>query len=773
MMRKKQISRMLIGAFAAFMATGCSNETEVLNGLPTDGNTLSVNLQTNDIGAATRAIATDEELAVNNISAYLFDENGALEKAYNSLTPKESNGKYTVALTHIENRGPKTIYFVANGTGITALNDVEGFTKDDFQELMMNEMTANPETPLAMTAQAELATWDEGVNNATVDATLEHVSARIDLKVDEQAGLSFEPTKMEMAAAANSYIFPNEVIYNDDETATISGLKLYPYESAAGMVESVKVTGMVKVGETEKEATFTVPFVNENKEAIAIERNHRYTIHITRINGFFSAEATVTVSDWDAADYSGELAAGEELKMTATNTVEGADNEAGVAVYPTSETNKAEVEVAVEGDTYRIWVGSANIEAVTSWTELPEGWTIDVPATRSEYLWQKGDWTLTIPANETTEEKSFTIKAVNKLAQAKDPNTEVYVQITFTQKGKEVEEVDHSKNPLLKWAKQNSINYLQKQYGSTQQWWTWEYEYSSKDYPESTWANGIGSYYQWGRNAGFPFPTDYNPPYTNTGGISWAKVTYNLPTKATAAKTANQHLFIINGDGNDYVSDGNNSEIWTDRTSKLYNDNGTTSYDNPAPWPCPEGWRLPTTKEYLQIMPKKENQQKSFTSLTELKELEDGTKYVIRWSYSDDNPTLSGNSAWNEHLTIECLVVPQKYTESDLTSIQWSGDNVVTRIFYTGGSRLGAYYGSHSNPQSPAPVTFDWDNTAYYWTSESAPATGAAWAMTFRTSQRTDDETGNYGPWFQIAAYPKDNALLVRAVTDNPNLQEK
>ena len=408
---------------------------------------------------------------------------------------------------------------------------------------------------------------------------------------------------------------------------------------------------------------------------------------------------------------------------------------------------------------YKIYVGSANIEAVTSWGELPDGWTIAEPAsTRTEYLWEKSYWTLTVPANETDAAKSVTIKAVNKLE--KD-DTDKFVQITFTQAGKE-EVVDHSKNPLLKWAEKNSINYLQKQYGSSQQWWTLKYEYSSSDYPESDWANGIGSYYQWGRNAGFLFPTNYNLPYSNTGGISWVKVTSALPTKKVAAKTANQHLFLINGDGNDYVSDGTTTETWTDRTSKLYNNDGNASYNNPRPWPCPEGYRLPTTAEYLYIMPKKENQTKSFTSLVELKTLEDGTKYAIRWAYSDDNPTFTVGSAWNEHLTINCLIVPNTCT--DPSSVDWSDSHVVTRVFYTGGSRLGAYYGSHSNPTNPAPVTFDWDNTAYYWTSESASVSGTAWVMTFRTTRRDDDQTGNYGPWFQIAAYPKDNAQLVRCI---------
>ena len=82
----------------------------------------------------------------------------------------------------------------------------------------------NPKTPLAMTAQAELAEWGESVNNAEVTATLERVSARIDLKVDEQAGLTFEPTKIEMAAAANSYIFPNTAVYEGEETVPATAI---------------------------------------------------------------------------------------------------------------------------------------------------------------------------------------------------------------------------------------------------------------------------------------------------------------------------------------------------------------------------------------------------------------------------------------------------------------------------------------------------------------------------------------------------------------------
>lgn len=802
MMRKKQISRMLIGAFVACMAAACSNETEVLNGLPTDGNTLSVNLRTNDIGAATRTIATDEELEVNNISAYLFDENGTLEKTYKDLTLKESDGKYTVALTHIENRGPKTIYFVANGAGITALNDVEGISEEAFQDLMMNEMTANPETPLAMTAQAELAEWGESVNNAQVTATLERVSARIDLKVDEQAGLTFEPTKIEMAAAANSYIFPNTAVYEGEETVTISGVKLYPYESAAGAVQEVKVTGNVTVGSTTKEGvTFTVPFVNENNEAIAIERNHRYTVHIIRINGFFSVEATVTVSDWSAADASGDLKAGEELKMTATHTVEGADNEAGVAVYPTSETNKDEVEVAVEGDTYRIWVGSANIEAVTSWTELPEGWTIDVPATRSEYLWQKGDWTLTIPANETTEEKSFTIKAVNKLAQAKDPNTEVYVQITFTQKGKEVEEVDHSKNPLLKWAKSDLVY--------------------DKDAKKSNFASSYavqGSLYQWGRNIGWSNYRDAMGGSVETNnGRFWEYATYNRNYKTgtgfyngeddqndysydNANDSFSEALYFMNPNSTDYWIGNGGGSTWAEREKAC---GYTTSV-------CPEGWRMPIEADFLEIKPSEPKSGSSSLSsvlnnLVELKNIEGVCTYAMRWS--------AVTQSSKTYLRIDALVVPDNFSADNLSSINWSDENVVTRYFGANGF-IHAFY--HVNiiqngtqidrfpVARPMPGTethedevrqlnyyyytvlwnyikdYSVNNEGYYWMSDQKKA------FTFQDNTRVKNaqKTANNQP-NGVLAFPGRQSVFgtlpidaqdccaIRCVTDNPNLQEK
>lgn len=688
MMRKKQIFRMLFGAFVACMAAACSNETDVLNGFPTDGNTISVNLRTNDIGATTRAIATDDESKVESLSAYLFGENEndgyTLEKVYNSLAWNSSDETHSVALTGIKERGPKKVYFVANGTSIKALKNVSaGLPEAEFQALLMDEMEANPTTPLPMTAQAELAEWSKEVNNAIIaePAMLKRISARIDLKVDGQEGLTFAPTSIALTAAASSYIFPNEEgAYNgSEETVEISGTTLYPYEAAAGTVKEVKVTGIVTVGGSGREATFVVPFVNEDyTDGIAIERNHRYTVHITRINGFYSVEATVTVSDWNTADLSGELKAGEELKMTATEFADEAlsDAPAATAVYPAEGgTKSATVELKAEdAKVYKIWVGSANIEAVTSWgeLELPDGWKIEKPAdTRAEYLWEKSYWTLTIPANDSQKTKSLTIKAVNKLELAKDENTEKYVKITFTQNGKE-ETVDHSKNPLLKWAETD----LQRS------------GYSSN--VQATFANNYtttGSYYQFGRNYGFTSVSDAAKNY----GVERSDMTPNRnvypgtgstsPVSTYYASNINfgnypNYFFIDNNHGGDYTTPAR-QQTWSERAQS----NGY-SYNSP----CPKGWRIPTISEYKEIMPVINDRagntgNNAWNTLVQFKTL-DNIKCAFRWS----KYTRSSYS----YLKIECLVVNNNTT--DITQINWNEENVVTRYFKGAG-----YIQAHRN----------------------------------------------------------------------------
>ncbi len=66
---------MLIGALAV-CGNGLLQRNGCLDGTRTDGNTLSVNLQTTDVGVTTRTqIASDRESNVESLSAYLFDNN--------------------------------------------------------------------------------------------------------------------------------------------------------------------------------------------------------------------------------------------------------------------------------------------------------------------------------------------------------------------------------------------------------------------------------------------------------------------------------------------------------------------------------------------------------------------------------------------------------------------------------------------------------------------------------------------------------------------------
>ena len=145
----------------------------------------------------------------------------------------------------------------------------------------MNEMKENPATPLTMTAEAELAEWIEGANNVTIQKTvqLKRVSARIDLVVAPQAGLTFTVKDIKMKSRANSYLFPNDAPYIVEGVVELTGTAgegstdadgntaytslLYPYETPGGVVTEVEVSGSVQAGEVTKEVTFAVPFTNE------------------------------------------------------------------------------------------------------------------------------------------------------------------------------------------------------------------------------------------------------------------------------------------------------------------------------------------------------------------------------------------------------------------------------------------------------------------------------------------------------------------------------
>lgn len=335
------MKRLLFGVLAALLCAACSNEESALDIRKEGG--LNVELK---LSASTEAntrtaysVATEAERTVKTLDAYLFapaaeTQDYVLEKKYNNLlsdswTPATLEDSKTVTLSGVS-RTAKKIFFVANGTDIASLKEdaVAGMTEADFRALLMNTMTANPEvtgaSPLPMTAEASVAAdaWNGNPLSVTVSGVaLERVVARIDLAVKAQEGVSFVPSKLEMVSARpNSFIFPSEGNYADgsatlkleqtiaavtsttSEAAYYNSL-LYPYEAPATDNVKLVVTGKLTVGGKTVLAVFDLPFVDADGNQLAVERNTRYLVTITKINGLdATVDVTFTVRNWEDGD---------------------------------------------------------------------------------------------------------------------------------------------------------------------------------------------------------------------------------------------------------------------------------------------------------------------------------------------------------------------------------------------------------------------------------------------------------------------------------------
>lgn len=332
------MKRLLFGVLAALLCAACSNEESALDIRKEGG--LNVELK---LSASTEAntrtaysVATKAERTVKTLDAYLFahdaeNQEYVLEKKYNNLlsdswTPATLEEGKTVTLPGVS-RTAKKIFFVANGSDIASLkeNVVVGMTVAAFRALLMNAMTPNPEVteanPLPMTAEASVAAdaWNGNPLSVTVSGVaLKRVVARIDLAVKAQEGVSFVPTKLEMVnARPNSFIFPSEGNYADgsatlkleqtiapatsttSEAAYYNSL-LYPYEAPATDKVKLVVTGNLTVGGKNVLAAFDLPFVDADGNQLAVERNTRYLVTITKINGLdATVDVTFTVRDWE------------------------------------------------------------------------------------------------------------------------------------------------------------------------------------------------------------------------------------------------------------------------------------------------------------------------------------------------------------------------------------------------------------------------------------------------------------------------------------------
>lgn len=320
------------------LCAACSNEESTLDIRKEGG--LNVELK---LSASTEAntrtaysVATEAERTVKTLDAYLFapaaeTQDYVLEKKYNNLlsdswTPATLEDSKTVTLSGVS-RTAKKIFFVANGADITSLkeNAVAGMTESAFRALLMNAMTANPEvteaSPLPMTAETSVAAnaWDDDPLSVTVSGVaLERVVARIDLAVKAQEGVLFVPSKLEMVSARpNSFIFPSKGNYADGsatlkleqtiaaatsttfEAAYYNSL-LYPYEAPATDNVKLVVTGNLTVGGKTVLAAFDLPFADTEGNQLAVERNTRYLVTITKINGLdATVDVNFTVRDWE------------------------------------------------------------------------------------------------------------------------------------------------------------------------------------------------------------------------------------------------------------------------------------------------------------------------------------------------------------------------------------------------------------------------------------------------------------------------------------------
>ena len=332
------MKRLLFGVLAALLCAACSNEESTLDIRKEGGLNVELKLSasTEANTRTTYSVATEAERTVKTLDAYLFapaaeTQDYVLEKKYNNLlsgswTPATLEEGETVTLPGVS-RTAKKIFFVANGSDIASLKEdaVAGMTEADFRALLMNVMTANPEVieanPLPMTAVASVAAdaWNGNPLSVTVSGVaLERVVARIDLAVKAQEGVSFDPSKLEMVnARPNSFIFPSEGNYADgsatlkleqtiaaatsttSEAAYYNSL-LYPYEAPATDNVKLVVTGNLTIGGKTVLAVFDLPFVDADGNQLAVERNTRYLVTITKINGLdATVDVNFTVRDWE------------------------------------------------------------------------------------------------------------------------------------------------------------------------------------------------------------------------------------------------------------------------------------------------------------------------------------------------------------------------------------------------------------------------------------------------------------------------------------------
>lgn len=233
--------------------------------------------------------------------------------------------------------------------------------------------------------------------------------------------------------------------------------------------------------------------------------------------------------------------------------------------------------------------------------------------------------------------------------------------------------IDHSKNPLLKWADTNLD--LSKETGFANNLWD------------------RGQLFQFGRNCGYTDYKDARSRYAvycsintdspwNTWGFNvyngngnGGKVTYSYSMNGTSNTDPDSYFWIADED-----CGATNNDWWPQRSG--LNDNWSTRATADG-WskgdPSPDGWHIATTNEYNEIMPS--NLSGSSASVVfgkgEIRKNRDCT-YAISWDII--KKTLSSEIRYV--LMVKCLVVAEGTSYSD---VDWEDENVKVKYFPAAG----------------------------------------------------------------------------------------
>lgn len=694
---KNIISRIMILAMLASFAA-CSSELDNAGGYAGDEAMVRMNFTGLNGFAVTRAV---DQTAVEKVTVYLFEG-----------TEESSELKYTLPVTlsdKTEAGLPGSFKVPEGGTyHVEAIANAETLTGiSTYGDFLAQTTTAAFDGNLLMQG-ATGVTLTSG-QTTTLSMELVRLAATFQVEGAVEAGVSDVAFTLK-GAVKESYL----VKHADGDSFTIpadaetgESTEPYSYENPENSTVMV-ITGTMNGAAYRTE----VPVVQ-------VLRNHLYTVKLVNNSGTIEPELTVT--DWSEISSSLEIGAGSALMMTAA-TDKAQEPEATV-VYPEEGDLKSTQTVNVAADaavTYYLYVKSANIEAALTHTTLPDGWTLAAPAeTRADYLWEKGYWTLTIPANATSEERTLTVIATNKLI------ADATVSITFTQEG--VEEEGSNPGDMGNWGGEGqNPSYVQgtlTKVANADGWTVNVNIYGNGGFATmNTYTNGIKNgvltsnhntdahFFQWGRYLGFPSSTGRT--HFNSGGSASGYPNSSQAILGISLYNTKFGYLFDSGLGASYGCCWMGNDSWTEqrvincsivfgKVSGLSvnpldycGSNSNYTWEQRGGNPCPVGYRVPTADELSVLIP---TGGEVNGSCAEVKVI-DGVKYAMQWK-----------------------VVSASTPYVEITSVKTNSDNVTVddAIFNNASSiRLYAYGYLNNEAELDGKGT-----TGVYWSSESAANT--------------------------------------------------